>query len=500
MMVSAQDTVEEVSQEPEKLNISIDVKEVSSCERHFKVTVPPEDIERYYTLEFDELEDSAYVPGFRQGKAPRKLVEKRFRKEIADRVKSNLVMDCLTQVNESTEMTPIGEPQFNFGAIVLPETGPLVFEFDLEVRPEFDLPNWKGLKLERPVREFGKKDLDRAVERVLADYGKLIPTTEAAQPGDFVVTKLTFTHEGAVVSKAEEETIRIRPTLSFQDGSIKDFDQLMTGVVAGDVRTSKAILSQDAPNRDLRGQEVEATFEILEVKKLELPELNKEFFERIGGYEDEGEFRDAILDMLKRQLEHEQRQRARQQITKALTVSATWELPPKLLEGQAQRELTRAVMELQRSGFSEDQIRAELNYLRQNSRLVVGQALKEHFILEKIAEVENIEETQADIDTEVALIAAQSNSTPRRVRAQIEKQGKEDILRNQVIERKVLDLILSKAEFVDVPLEMDTDDEEAIDCAAGGEEIPEATQDDLKAARKDATIERMIDPNARVQG
>lgn len=481
----------------EKMNIDVNVQEVSSCERRIKVTVPREEIDKYFELEFDELAESAYVPGFRQGMAPRKLIEKRFRKEIGDRVKSNLVLDSLNQVNELPEITPIGEPDFDFAAVVLPEAGPMIFEFNLEVRPEFELPQWKGLKIERPVHEFTDVDIDRAVERVLSQYGSLVTKETPATLGDYLVVKLTFKHEGNVVSQAESETLRIRPVLSFQDGSIEEFDKLMDGVKPGDVKSVTARLSEDAPNPALRGKDVEATFEILEVKTLDLPELSHDFLDRVGGFEDVGDFRDAVLDSLQRQLEYEQRQQTRQQVTDALTVSASWELPPSLLERQAGRELDRMIMELRRSGYPEEVIRSQMNNLRRNSRVAVAQALKEHFVLEKIAEVENVEDEPKDYDAEIALIAAQSGTTPRRIRSQIEKQGKMDILRNQIIERKVIDLIFENATFVDVPFQLEGVTEEALDRAAGGQEIHEATEEDLKAVGREGMEKRMIDPNAK---
>ena len=500
-MVSSDNTEKDTTQIEEmgeKMNISVDIQEISSCERRIKVTIPREEIDKFYDDEFQELTDTAYVPGFRQGLAPRKLVEKRFKKEIGERVKNNLVMGALTQVNDMSTITPIGEPDFDYSAVVLPDTGPMIFEFNLEVRPEFDMPKWKGLKIKRPVREFTSADVDRAVEQFLSQYGDLAPTTEPAKVGDYIVSKLTFEQDGTVISKAEEETIRIKPTLSFQDGTIKDFDKFMEGAKAGDHRSIKATLSMDAPNPAMRGKEIEAIFDILEIKKLAVPELTKEFLERIGGFSDVGEFRDGVLDSLKQQLDYEQRQQARKQITEALTVTASWDLPPSLLEKQADRELERMVMELRRSGYPENTIRSEINYLRQNSRAAVAQSLKEHFVLEKIAEEENVEDSPRDYEVEIAMIAAQSNTTPRRVRAQIEKQGSMDLLRNQIIERKVVDMILENATFVDVPYEIDgITEEEAIDRAAGGSEIHEATEEDLKASHKEEAEKKMIDPNAK---
>ena len=108
-------------------------------------------------------------------------------------------------------------------------------------------------------------------------------------------------------------------------------------------------------------------------------------------------------------------------------------------------------MELQRSGFSDEEIRAHENELRQNSRSNTARALKEHFILERIAEEEKIEPVEADYDAEIRLIAPQSERDRRGGCGPAGKEGMMDVLRNQMIERKVVDLILSQAEFKEVP-------------------------------------------------
>ena len=486
---------------PKTLNLTTDIQTISSCERRVKVTVPREEIERYYQDEYTELEKTAYVPGFRVGKAPRKLVERRFKKDVADRVKSSLVVDALSRVNEGSELTPISEPDFDFPSLILPDEGPFVFEFSIEVRPEFDLPEWKGIKLEKPVRDFSAEDIDKAVDRVLTAYGSLEVKEEPAEPGDYVVTKLTFKSGDDILSTATDETIRIRPILSFHDGSIQGFDKLMTGAKPGDVIKAQTTLTEDAANPDYRGKTVEAEFEISAVKKLVVPALSESFLERLGGFDNEADFRDAVLDSLKRQLEHEQRNRARRQITEKLTVAADWDLPPGLLKRQSEREFRRTIMELQRSGYSNEEIQAHANFLRQNSTSETARSLKEHFILEKIAEIESIQETEEDYDLEVALIAAQSGVSPRRIRAHIEKAGDMDILRNQIIERKVIDLICEHASFNETPFEFEDVDEEAIDWAAAGDPaaIAEVTEDDLKAVHKEIDEKKKIDPNTKVK-
>ncbi len=462
----------------EPLDLEVSIEKLSTCERHVTVTISRHDIDRYFDKEFSELMDSAQVPGFRPGHVPRRVIEARFRKDVSEQVKSGLLADSISQINKKEELSPISQPDLQLDAVEIPDEGPMTFEFDLEVRPEFQLPKWKGLKIERPVHKFSEEDVDRALERGLARHGQLVPQDGPAEPGDYITTNLTFEHDGRVLSSADEEVIRIRPVLSFRDGRIEEFDELMAGARAGDTRECQAQLSEDAPNEALRGATVTAKFEILEVKRLQLPELTPDFLDSIGGFESEADLRDAIGESLERRLEYAQHQRARGQVTAALTASADWELPPGLLARQSRRELERAVLELRRSGFSDDEIRAHENYLRQNSREATARALKEHFILERIAEEEEITDEPGDYDREIRLIAEQSDETPRRVRARLDKSGGMDVLRNQIIERKVVELILEHAEFTDVPYQPEAADAEAVDWAAGGGEpesdIPEA--------------------------
>jgi trigger factor len=468
------------AEEP-KLNLGVDIDRRGACQRHITVTIPRDDIQRYFDREFSELVDSAQVPGFRPGRAPRKLIEHRFRKEVKDRVKSSLLMDSIAQVSEKEELSAISEPDFDLEAVELPDEGPMTFEFDLEVRPEFDLPQWKGLLLEKPVREFSDEDVDRALQNVLARRGRLVPFDGPASTGDYVTANFLFKHEDQEISRASEEVVRIRPVLSFRDGKVEGFDALMAGVRGGETRQGEAHISGDAPNPALRGKTITAIFEVLEVKKLELPEVTPELLKELGDFETVADLRDAVKDSLQRRLSYQQHQSARQQITQQLTVAADWDLPPAMLQRQSRRELQRAVLELKRAGFGDEEIRVRENELRQNISASTARALKEHFILERIAEDQEIEPSEQDYEEEIYYLAMQSGESPRRVRARLEKGDMMDVLRNQVVERKVIELILSQAEFKEVPYKPEGMEEEALDQTVGGEEEVESEIPEAKA-------------------
>lgn len=472
---------------PQKLELDVQVTSPSACERHVTVTIARADIERYFDNSFGEMMPTAAVPGFRIGRAPRKVVEHRFRDEVSDQVKSVLLLDSLEQISEEQRFTAISEPNFDLEAVEVPKDGPMTFEFTIEVRPEFDLPAWKGLKLNRPVREFTDADIDEQLAQMLSRYGQLVPFEGAASDGDYVSVNIISTADGQQIARETEAVVRIRPTLSFRDARLEKFDKLMEGVKEGDSRSAEVTLSKDAPNTELRNKKVKLEFEVLGVKKLKLPELNEEFLQELGSFTNEKELRDTIRKNLQRQLEYEQQKIARTQISALLTKSADWELPPGLLQRQTARELERAVMELRRSGFSEAEIRARENMLRQNSTAGTATALKEHFILERIAEEEKIAEEESDYEKEIFLIAAQSGESPRRMRAQLEKRGLMDVLRNQIIERKVLELVQSQAKFKDEPYQPEKSDTEAISMAAGGGtggEMPVVTEKQEEAEKE----------------
>src|SRR6478609_7190087 len=166
---------EEGQEEKTRLALDVKIDKPSACERHVTVTVAHEDVDRYLKEAFNDLMPKAELPGFRPGRAPRKLVESRFKEHIADQVKGKILMDSLSQLSDDHQFTAISEPDFDIDSVQLPEDGPMVFEFDIEVRPEFDLPRWKDLTLERPTHEYSESEVEERLQQLLSKYGQLAP-------------------------------------------------------------------------------------------------------------------------------------------------------------------------------------------------------------------------------------------------------------------------------------------------------------------------------------
>jgi trigger factor len=470
------------------LKLDVAVESVSTCQRRVKVSIPRDDINRHFDEAVAELMPTALLPGFRPGRAPRRLVSSRFKADLSDQIRSRLLAAAMTQVTEQEKLSPISEPELDVDAVVLPEDGPMTFEFSIEVRPEFEMPKWKGLAINRPTREIGDADVDEALGNILRERSRLVPHDGAPAAGDMIVANLRFLDGDTTLSEAKELEIVVRPKLSFADASLTGFDALVKKAKPGTTVTAEVKISDEAAVEALRGKTVTLELTVLEVKKLELPELTPAVLEELGGFESPEALREAVKKQLDGQLEWHRRRQVRQQVASALTASATWDLPPELLKRQSLRELERSILELRRSGFDDDSIRRHVNELRQSALASTARALKEHFILEKIAEAEGIADSAADYDEEIRAIAAQSGEPPRRVRASLEKRGLMDVLRNQIIERKTLEVIERNAKFNDTPFEFPRPDADAVDHAVcgsvvGEEEIPTAKHAEAAEAR-----------------
>ena len=263
----------------------------------------------------------------------------------------------MTQVNEEQSFSAISEPDFDFEAIQVPDSGPMTYEFDIEVRPEFDMPNWKGLELEQLTREISDEDVEHQIGRLLGEQSALIPKEGNVEANDHVVVKVTTIHDGKTLVTSDELTIPVVPKLVFPEATLEGFGELVVGSKVGDEKTVKVTLSNDIDNEALRGEDVELKISILDVKQQEIPELTEEILESYG-MQDEQALRDAVRASLVRQLEYQRSQSIRQQISSLLTGSAEWDLPPDLLRRQFRRELERSVLELRSSGFDEATIRA----------------------------------------------------------------------------------------------------------------------------------------------
>jgi trigger factor len=451
---SAAGIAEPETPEKRKLELDVQIADTGPCKKHIKVAVPRKEIERQFEDSLGNLKREASVPGFRPGHAPRQLVEKRFRKEVAEQVKASLLMATLEQIEDDYKLNPISEPNLDVGAIELPSDGPMQFEMDIEVRPDFALPTYKGLTVKRPIKAITDQDVDEQFQRFLERFAQIVPKLEGgAELGDFITADLHFVQQdGTPLNVAKEIQFRLQPELRYQDGSVPKVGEALLGVKPGETREAESVIGSGSVNPALRGQTIRVQFVVHDLKHLRLPEVNNAFFEA-RGFQSESDLRDALRVLLKRRLDAQEAQAIRRDVTANLINQVPFDLPADLVSRQEKTTIRRLVSELKEQGLDDSAIRAREAEIRANAHESTLRSLKEFFLLAKIAEAEEIKVNDEDVEAEIELIAVRTDESPRRVRARIEKEGLGDVIASQILEQKTLDRILEFVQYEDVPLE-----------------------------------------------
>lgn len=435
-----------------RMDLTVEVESTGPCRKHVVVTVSEADIAAVRDESVEELGETAAVPGFRVGRAPKDLLQKRFRSEIVDQVKQKVLLQSLEQLSEDKSIDPINQPDIDVESLDIPETGDFRFEFDVEVRPEFTLPDYRNFEIERPSGDISEEESAAYRAQFLQSYAVRNTVDRAAAKGDFVVADLRFVHDGTEIRESEDVALHIQRQLRFQDSVIEGFDELIAGAVAGDTRKTEAVISVQSPVVEMRGERVEVQITVNEVQEQVLPKLDSEFFDQVG-CDSEEDFEAQLKSSLDRQIEYQQRQSTRGQVTEKIVDAADWDLPESLVQQQTENALRREVLEMSQAGFTREQIAARENEIRQNAIETTRQALKEHFVLDRIATEENIDCEDADIEHELMMMAFQSGEPVRRIRARMVKNGMIENMEAQLRERKAVDFILEHAKFTDTERE-----------------------------------------------
>lgn len=448
----------------DKLKQTVEISDVGPCKKHVKITVDRDAINERFKEKFDELlkDRTAPVPGFRPGKAPRKYIERKFKPAVTEDVRREVLMASLQQLAEDSNLAPLAPPELDPDQLEIPDEGPFIYEFDVEVRPDFELPDYKGMKLRKPVRRYTDADIATEQRRLLERHGTLAAKegkNVRVEPNDIIVADLVTADGGKELNKATQIQVRVEKRLALNDAVADDFAKQIAGAKVGETREVDIKLAETVADQTLKGKMVKGKFTVKEIKQIRLPELTPELLANYG-VKNEAQLQELIATTLERNLEYMQRQYARQQILKHVSEKAKWDLPRDLLIRQATRTLQRRVMEMRSAGMTDQQIESRMTVLRQNVLQSTAVSLMEHFVLQKIAETEKIEIQDADIDTEIRRIAAQAGESFRKVKAQMERDDMIEALATELLERKALDVVLNNAVYEEFELKKEEEEGE----------------------------------------
>jgi len=437
---------EETQQETTKSKMEIEP--AGPCRKRIKVEVPTETIEAATDRHYAELRKDTVVPGFRKGRAPRRLLEKRFGKEASEQIKLKMLADASSEVIKNSKLDIIGEPDIDFEKIDLPAEGPLKFDFEVEIRPEFDLPPLENIKVNRPMLEVTDSRVDDEIRQMLRNAGVWQVRDGAARVDDQVIADVKVKTDQAE-EQLENIEVNIRHNGFVGEVPVENLDEILAGVETGQSRTACVEVPKTYVNEKYRGKKADLEISVKEVKSLKPAEMNEAF---LAGWHagSEQDLREQVRDALEDRLQQQSRADMTDQVYRYLLDNTDFDLPLELVAQQANMLLRRQYANLLMRGLPKEQIEQNLDQLRAGSEQEAKQQLKIFFMMEKAAGKLDIEVSDEEVNGHIAQLALRRGQRPERMREELARRGSLEDIKAQLREDKCIARLLESAEITEL--------------------------------------------------
>ncbi|HEY0080386.1 MAG TPA: trigger factor [Pyrinomonadaceae bacterium] len=449
----------------------------SPTRKELKIEIDAETVRAAYQRVSNLYARQANVPGFRKGHTPTSVVQTRFKNEIRGEVLRELVPQAVSDAVVERQLHVVGEPEIHLDNDAgLEDFGkqPVSIHAHVEVLPEVALGEYKGLEAARRVRPVTDESVEQVIKGLLENSASLQPVEErGAELGDTVTVDV----QGRFIDPPADEDINVEDVdvLLGGEGVVDEFTNNLLGVRPDDVKTFTVKYASDFSSKGLAGKEIEYTATVSAVRRKETPEMDDEWAKSLGEeIESVEQLRERVRKNLSEHAEYESGQRLRNDVLARLIEAHQFEVPESLVEQQTQRLLEAGVRDMMQRGF--DPRSQEMNWdaMRDMIRPQATHDLRGSFLLERIADAEQIEVSDEEIETEINALAEGMRQTPEQVRAALTKQGGERSIADRLRHRKALDIVVDNATVRDEEWrdEEDAEAAEAItqDESAEGEE------------------------------
>lgn len=418
----------------------------NACRRELEIEIPVDAVQRKVESVAKEFARLARVPGFRPGKAPVTLIRRRYAEDIKTEVVQSLVPEYFENAVREANLKPLGRPEIE--GLVFEEDKPLKFKASFEVLPEIKLGDYKGLEVEEPVMATSEEDVEKALAQLREQAATFVAVEDrAVAEGDYAVLSLTGTQ---VKPEVKREPIRADDVLCLIGGenTLREFTENLLGANPGEERRFEVSYSEEYSDRELVGKTIAYTARVRGIKQKQLPELNDEFTKDLGEFSTLDELRAKIRKDLETEQDRRRREAIRDRLVSLLVERHDFPVPEALVEHQMNSRLERSVRTLVAQGVDPRRLDVDWAKLRRQQREAAVREVKAGLLLEKIAEAENIEVSEEEVEREIAAIAARAGQSTGAVRSGLTREAGLDRINSRLRSEKTVDFIYTMARVV----------------------------------------------------
>ncbi len=411
----------------------------TGTKREIAVEIPAEAVARETDALIQKYQKLARLPGFRRGHVPASVIKQRFSEDIKSEVVDALVPRYFRQETEKLGLIPVSQPRVT--DLHVHDGEPLRFKASFEVMPEIRVEGYKELRAEKPEITV----TDQEVEDSLSSLREQHATFSAIEgrvlaDGDYAQVSLHGEPKDGEGKPVHMDDILVEIA---GKNTMPEFTENLRGTSVGDERTFEVTYPQDTSDQRLAGKSFTYKVKVLGMKQKTLPELNDQFAKELGEeFTSLDLVRQRIREGMEQERKHSAEHSAKDKLVDELVKQNEFEVPEALVDRQIDVRLERGLRALAAQGMrQEDLKKMDLNRLRAGQRDQALQEVKASLLLEKIAEEEHIEVSDAEIDREIEALATQSKQTPEAIRARLTRDGALDRIRHRIRSEKTLDFL-----------------------------------------------------------
>ncbi len=427
--------------------VNVTMDKTGPCKRRLSIEVPVEDVKSEIDIVYSEIAKTAKVPGFRQGKVPRKILEARFKNDAMEesqkRIVTKFYQDSLTQNN----LTPVHVPKIE--NVNYEDGSPLTFTAEFEIEPKIDLKKYTDIKVKVSKINVTEDDVDDYIERLRESHATLkVVEDRPALIGDYMLINYKLTDaNNVVVESGDSKLFYLNEDFLKESGEfISDFIKQVEGLNVGDKKNIDTNLPENYHKSEFAGKSVEAEIEVVEIKEKTLPELNDDYIKSLGKFDNMDQFREEVEKVIDGQKKNEQRMDARDQITEYLLKCYNFDLPQTVVDSQQQQILQEKYQAYYKSGSTD---KFDVDKIKEESLLDSQARVKISYVLAEIAEKENIKVEQSEIEANIRYTASSLNMKYDQLQKQLVESGRIYSIHQQMLNDKVVNYLYEKAKVTE---------------------------------------------------
>jgi trigger factor len=420
------------------------------CTREVEIEIPADEVSRNFRAVTKRYQKNARIPGFRSGKVPESLIRGRFAEQIRQDVMEAVLPDHFRNAIAERQLRPISQPQVT--GIELEEGKPLRFKAAFEVVPEFSIDGYQDVKVEKVSTELTDAEVDAELARIRDSRSTMEPVTEerALTDGDFAQISFTGTVQPA---EAGSEDSPAQQPISGQDvmvqvggpNTLDSFNAALRGASVGQQLKFEVSYPEDFGERQLAGKRVAYDLEVKAIKKKIEPELNDDFAKELGQYEGLADFTRQLREHMANDKQRRAQSETTNRLLDALVDRFEFPIPESLVQQQIDVRLDRGLRALASQGMrTEDMRNLDFDRLRAAQRPSATAEVKGSLLLDRIADTENVNVPEEDVERELQAISLQMREPVDALRARLTEDGSLARIRERLRREKMSALLYQR--------------------------------------------------------